>query len=72
VPTVLIGGAPAATVGALHTCEIPPPPKHPPSAILPPGCPTVLIAGRPAARAGDAVGCGATISGGAPTVLIGG
>jgi uncharacterized Zn-binding protein involved in type VI secretion len=72
VPTVLIAGLPAATVGSLHTCAWPPPAKHPPSAVLPPGCPTVLIGGRPAARMGDAVGCGAVILAGAPTVLIGG
>jgi uncharacterized Zn-binding protein involved in type VI secretion len=46
---------------------------HPPSAIVPPGCPTVLIGGMPAARVGDLAACGAIILGpGAPTVLIGG
>ncbi|HEX3826758.1 MAG TPA: PAAR domain-containing protein [Sporichthyaceae bacterium] len=72
VPTVLIAGVPAATVGALHTCAWPPPAKHPPSVIVPPGCPTVLIGGRPAARMGDLAACGAVIVAGAPTVLIGG
>jgi uncharacterized Zn-binding protein involved in type VI secretion len=72
VPTVLIGGLPAATVGSLHTCSFPPPAFHPPTTILPPGCPTVLIGGLPAARMGDLAGCGAAILGGAPNVLIGG
>ena len=50
VPTVLIGGMPAATVGTPHICSFPPPAVHPPTAIAPPGCPTVLIGGMPAAR----------------------
>lgn len=72
VPTVLIGGQPAATVGTLHACSFPPPPPHPPTPIVPPGCPTVLIGGQPAARMGDMSGCGAPIVMGCPTVLIGG
>lgn len=72
VPTVLIGGAPAATVGTLHTCAFSGTPPHPPSPIVPPGCPTVLIGGQPAARMGDMAGCGAPIVSGCPTVLIGG
>jgi uncharacterized Zn-binding protein involved in type VI secretion len=69
VPTVLICGQPAATVGTPHACSA----AHPPSAIVPPGCPTVLIGGMPAARVGDLAGCGATIlPPGAPSVLIGG
>jgi uncharacterized Zn-binding protein involved in type VI secretion len=73
VPTVLIGGQPAATVGTPHICSFPPPAVHPPSAIVPPGCPTVLIGGMPAARVGDLAACGAIIlPPGAPTVLIGG
>ena len=72
VPTVLIGGLPAATVGGLHTCSFPPPAVHPPTPIAPPGCPTVLIAGMPAARMGDLAACGAPIVAGCFTVLIGG
>ena len=73
VPTVLIGGKPAATVGTLHTCMFPPPAgPHPPSPIIPPGCPTVLIGGQPAARMGDMSACGAPILLGELTVLIGG
>ncbi|MFI1195427.1 PAAR domain-containing protein [Micromonospora sp. NPDC020750] len=72
MPTVLIGGQPAATVGTMHACSFPGTPPHPPSPLLPPGCPTVLIGGRPAARMGDLTGCGAPILAGCPTVLIGG
>ncbi|MFI7115908.1 PAAR domain-containing protein [Amycolatopsis sp. NPDC049868] len=72
VPTVLIGGKPAATVGTMHICSFPPPAVHPPTPIAPPGCPTVLIGGLPAARMGDLAACGAPIVMGCPTVLIGG
>jgi uncharacterized Zn-binding protein involved in type VI secretion len=71
-PMVLIGGAPACTVGDLHTCSFPPPAgPHPPTPIAV-GSATVLIGGRPAARLGDTAGCGAPIVVGAFTVLIGG
>ncbi|GAA2438660.1 PAAR domain-containing protein [Streptomyces sp. NPDC059118] len=72
VPTVLIGGLPAATVGTPHLCAFPPPAVHAPSVIVPPGSTTVLIGGRPAARVGDRSACGAPIVSGCPTVLIGG
>lgn len=72
VPTVLIAGMPAATVGTPHLCAFPGVVPHPPTTIVPPGCPTVLIGGLPAARMGDLSGCGAPIVMGAPTVLIGG
>jgi uncharacterized Zn-binding protein involved in type VI secretion len=72
VPTVLIGGLPAAVVGTLHTCAFPPPAgPHPPSPIAN-GSATVHIGGMPAARMGDMVGCGAPIIMGLPTVMIGG
>jgi uncharacterized Zn-binding protein involved in type VI secretion len=71
-PNVLIGGLPAAVVGDLHTCAMPPlAGPHPPSPIVK-GSLTVLISGRPAARMGDMTGCGAPIVTGMPTVLIGG
>lgn len=73
VPTVLIGGLPAATVGTPHICAMPPPAgPHPGAPIAPPGCLTVLIGGLPAARMGDLTSCGAPIVMGAMTVLIGG
>jgi uncharacterized Zn-binding protein involved in type VI secretion len=71
VPTVLIAGMPAATVGTMHVCSFPPPAVHPPTPIAK-GSATVLIGGMPAARVGDLTGCGAPIVVGAPTVLIGG
>ncbi|WP_093467401.1 PAAR domain-containing protein [Streptomyces melanosporofaciens] len=43
-----------------------------PGVVGPPGEPTVLIGGRPAARVGDTAGCGASITSGCPSVLIGG
>jgi len=69
VPTVLIGGLPAAVAGDLHTCSFPGTPPHPPTPFVP-GSPTVLIGGRPALRVGDLSGCGATIVAGAPTVVV--
>lgn len=72
VPNVLIGGMPAAVVGDMHTCTMPPlAGPHPPSPIAM-GSANVLIGGRPAARMGDLVGCSAPIVFGFPTVLIGG
>jgi uncharacterized Zn-binding protein involved in type VI secretion len=70
VPTVLIGGLPAAVLGDLHTCALAPTP-HPPTPLAV-GSVTVLIGGRPAARVGDLAGCGAPIVLGAFTVEIGG
>jgi len=72
VPTVLIGGLPAAVMGDTHTCAMPPlAGPHPPTPITK-GSATVLIGGRPAARMGDLAGCGAPIVFGLPTVQIGG
>jgi len=65
VPTVLIGGMPAAVVGDICTCAGPPD-------TIAKGSATVLIGGRPAARLGDTTTHGGTIAVGCPTVLIGG
>ena len=65
VPTVLIGGLPAATMGSTCTCV------GPPDSIIK-GSVTVLIGGRPAARMGDNTAHGGTIVLGFPTVMIGG
>lgn len=71
VPNVLIGGMPAAVVGDLHSCAMPPlAGPHPPTP-FPVGSFTVLIGGRPALRMGDVAGCGAPIVVGMFTVLIG-
>ena len=64
VPTVLIGGMPAATLGNMATCVGPPD-----SIIL--GSTGVMIGGAPAARMGDQCAHGGTIVIGCPTVLIG-
>lgn len=72
VPTVLAGGGVAAVVGDTHTCALPPTAgPHPPTP-FPSGSSSVHIGGRPALRMGDSAGCGAMITVGASTVLIGG
>jgi uncharacterized Zn-binding protein involved in type VI secretion len=65
MPTVLIGGVPAATVGDMCTCV------GPPDSIVK-GSTMVLIGNKPAARMGDMTAHGGTIVVGCPTVLIGG
>ena len=65
VPTVLIGGLPAAVVGDLCVCV------GPPDAVVK-GSASVLIAGKPAARMGDTCAHGGSIVIGFPTVVIGG
>lgn len=70
-PVVLIGGMPAAVVGDLHTCALPPTAgPHPPTP-FPMGSVTVFIGGRPALRMGDMSGCGAPIIFGVTNVLVG-
>jgi uncharacterized Zn-binding protein involved in type VI secretion len=72
VATVIIGGMPAAVVGDMHACSMPPlAGPHPPTP-FPLGSSTVLVGGRPALRMGDTSGCGAPIVAGAPTVMVGG
>lgn len=65
MPTVLIGGQPAAVMGDLCTCVGPPD-------VIVKGSATVLIGGKPAARMGDMTAHGGSIVAGFPTVLIGG
>ena len=65
IPTVLIGGSPAAVVSDMCVCA------GPPDAIVK-GSATVLIGGLPAARQGDLTAHGGVIVGGFPTVMIGG
>lgn len=65
VPTVLIGGLPAAVLGDLVVCVGPPD-----TIVL--GSSTVLIGGKPAARLGDLTAHGGVIVMGFPTVQIGG
>jgi uncharacterized Zn-binding protein involved in type VI secretion len=65
VPTVLIGGVPAATVGSMCVCV------GPPDSIVK-GSATVMIGGKPAARLGDNTAHGGAIIMGYPPVIIGG
>ena len=65
IPTVLIGGLPAATLGDSCTCV------GPPDTIIK-GSATVLIGGKPAARLGDSTAHGGVIVAGCPVVMIGG
>jgi len=65
IPTVRIGGKPAATVGSSCTCT------GPPDTILL-GSSTVFISGKPAARQGDSTMHGGKITSGCTTVNIGG
>lgn len=64
VPTVLIGGMPAATLGNMCTCAGPPD-------VIAKGSAGVFIGGKPAARMGDSTVHGGVIVAGCPTVLIG-
>lgn len=72
MPSVLIGGKPAAVAGDMHTCPLAwglvPHAVTP----FPSGSKSVFICGKPALRAGDLSSCGAPIAGGAANVLIGG
>ncbi|KMS67907.1 PAAR domain-containing protein [Streptomyces leeuwenhoekii] len=77
VARVLIGGRPAAVVGSLHACPMPPHAAMGPANVILPNpaalaAGTVLIGGVPAARMGDTTACGATVLAGAPNVQIGG
>ncbi|MFE2095539.1 MULTISPECIES: PAAR domain-containing protein [unclassified Streptomyces] len=77
VATVLIGGRPAAVVGSLHACPMPPHAALGPANVVVPNpaglvSGAVLIGGLPAAKARDQTACGAMIMTGAPNVLIGG
>lgn len=72
VATVMIGKQPAAVQGDMHTCSMPPlAGPHPPSPFSV-GSLTVRISGRGALRVGDVSGCGAPITAGDFTVVIGG
>ncbi|WP_291911893.1 PAAR domain-containing protein [Chitinophaga sp. CB10] len=65
VPTVLIGGLPAAVMGDTCVCT------GPPDTIVK-GSATVMIGGKPAARMGDTTAHGGSIVLGCVTVMIGG
>jgi uncharacterized Zn-binding protein involved in type VI secretion len=65
VPTVLIGGIPAAVLGDSAICV------GPPDTIIKCSA-TVMIGKKPSARIGDSTAHGGTITLGLPTVIIGG
>mgnify|MGYP001279774178 CR=1 FL=1 len=71
VATVLIGGMPAAVVGDMHVCSLPPNAHQPTASPFPSGSATVFIGGRPALRTTDACICGAMAAVGEPTVILG-
>jgi uncharacterized Zn-binding protein involved in type VI secretion len=71
VSVVLVGGMPAAVVGDMHVCSLPPTGHQPTASPFPAGSATVLISSRPAVRTTDAAVCGAMAAVGSPTVLIG-
>lgn len=70
IPTVLVGGLPAAVAGDLHVCPLPPPGHAPTVSPFPMGSASVQVGGRPALRVGDVCLCGASAAVGLPTVLI--
>ncbi|NJP43109.1 PAAR domain-containing protein [Actinacidiphila epipremni] len=77
VARVLIGGRPAAVVGSLAVCPLPPHAALGPANVILPNPAAalggvVLVGGLPAARMGDRTACGAVVVLGAPNVLIGG
>jgi uncharacterized Zn-binding protein involved in type VI secretion len=69
VPTVMIGGMPAAVMGDMHICAIVAP-GHLPVSAFPMGSATVMIGGKPALRTTDTCICGAMAAVGCPTVVI--
>jgi uncharacterized Zn-binding protein involved in type VI secretion len=71
VSTVLIGGMPAAVVGDLHVCALPPTGHQPTVSPFAAGSSSVLAGGRPVLRTTDTAVCGAMAAVGAPAVLVG-
>lgn len=70
VPTVLVKGMPAAVMGDMHVCSLPPVSHQPTVSAFPAGSGTVMIQGRPALRVSDTCICGAAAAVGEPTVQI--
>lgn len=70
VPTVMIGGKPAAVAGDMHICALPPSGHQPTSSPFPSGSTAVMIGGKPALRTSDACLCGAMAAAGEPTVVV--
>ncbi len=70
VATVLVKGMPAAVVGDMHVCSLPPNGHQPTVSAFPSGSGSVMIQGRPALRTSDTCICGAASAVGEPTVQI--
>lgn len=70
VATVLVKGVPAAVVGDMHACTLPPNAHQPTMSPFPSGSVTVMIQGRPALRTSDTCVCGAAAAAGEATVNI--
>ena len=68
--TVLISGKPAAVVGDMHVCSLPPNSHQPTSSVFPSGSSTVMFGGVPALRTTDTCICGAMAAVGQVTVMI--
>jgi uncharacterized Zn-binding protein involved in type VI secretion len=68
--TVLIGGKPAAVMGDMHVCSLPPNAHQPTVSAFPAGSSTVMFGGVPALRTTDTCICGAMAAVGQPTVTI--
>jgi uncharacterized Zn-binding protein involved in type VI secretion len=71
VPTVLVAGMPAAVMGDMHVCPLPPIAHQPTASPFPIGSVKTLIGGKPALRTTDTCLCGAMAAVGAPTVQVG-
>ena len=68
--TVHVAGTPAAVVGDVHVCALPPSGHQPTVSPFPVGSTTVTADGRPLLRTTDTCLCGAAAAVGAPTVVV--
>lgn len=69
--TVLVGGMPAAVMGDMHICSLPPTVHQPTASPFILGNFTVLIGGKPVVTTQDVCVCGAMAVLGSPTVQVG-
>jgi uncharacterized Zn-binding protein involved in type VI secretion len=70
VATVLVKSMPAAVMGDMHVCALPPNVHQPTVSPFPSGSGSVMIQGRPALRTTDTCVCGAAAVVGEPSVMI--
>jgi uncharacterized Zn-binding protein involved in type VI secretion len=69
--TVLVGGMPAAVLGDMHVCSLPPNAHQPTASPFIASNATVLVGGKPIVTTSDSCGCGAMAVIGSPTVTVG-